>query len=408
VEGEISVPLLSKERLRRYIGLKRDFREDRYINLHPIQRGGVLTPEAREALLEFGDGYSTCDWCPPKQSRLDAIESPPIAQFMQDLAEFLDMDVARVVTRCREAKFIAFATLGEPGDYVVVDGLAHYSTYLAAELARLKVKEVPHGGYPEFKVDLEAYATKIEEVKRETGRLPAAALLTHADYLYGNLNDAAAVGKICREYGVPFVLNAAYTAGVMRVEGKKLGADVVVSSGHKSWAASAPTGILAMREEVADRVLARSKIVGDWSGRRFGLKEYALLGCTVMGGPLISLMASFPYVVQRVERWEEELKNARYLVEQLERIEGTRQLGIRPKQHTLTHIESEGLYRASERHRRRGYFLYEELRRRGIVGVQPGLTRHFKLNTYGLPREKIELVADAFLEIARGQGLKVS
>ncbi len=402
------MPRIPKERLERYLGLKREFKEERYINLHPIQRGGVLTSEARKALLEFGDGYSTCDWCPPKQARLDAIERPPIAQFMQDLAEFLNMYVARVVTRCREAKFIAFTTLGEPGDYVVVDGLAHYSTYIAAELARLKIKEVPHGGHPEFKLDLDAYATKIEEVKQETGKLPAVVLLTHVDYLYGNLNDAAVVGKICKKYGVPFLLNAAYTAGVMPIDGKKLGADIIVSSGHKSWAASAPTGILAMKEELVDKVLARSKVVGDWSKRKFGLKEYALLGCTVMGGPLISLMASFPHVVERVERWPQEVEQARYLVEQLERIEGTRQLGVKPKQHTLIHMESEGLYKASQVHKRRGFFLYDELKRRGIVGIQPGLTKHFKLNPYGLPREKVEQVAKAFLDIAREQGLAVS
>jgi len=398
---------IPKERLGKYLNLQREFKEERYINLHPIQRGGVLTDAARKALLEFGDGYSTCDWCPPKAARLDAIERPPIAQFMQDLAEFLSMDVARVVTRCREAQFIAFATLGEPGDYVVVDGLAHYSTYIAAELARLKVKEVPHSGHPEFKLDLDAYADKIEEVKRETGKLPAAVLLTHVDYLYGNLNDATAVGKICKKYEIPFILNAAYTGGVMPIDGKKLDVDILVSSGHKSWAASAPTGILALKEELVDRVLARSKMVGDWSERKFGLKEYALLGCTVMGGPLISLMASFPHVVDRVEHWGEEVEKARYLIEQLERIEGTRQLGVKPKQHTLTHMESEGLYKASQAHKRRGFFLYDELKRRNIVGIQPGLTKHFKLNTYGLTKAKVEHVAKAFLEIAKDQGLTI-
>ena len=401
------MPKIPKERLEKYLNLQREFKEERYINLHPIQRGGVLTDAARKALLEFGDGYSTCDWCPPKAARLDAIERPPIAQFMQDLAEFLGMDVARVVTRCREAQFIAFATLGQPGDYVVVDGLAHYSTYIAAELARLKVKEVPHSGHPEFKLDLDAYADKIEEVKRETGKLPAAVLLTHVDYLYGNLNDAAVVGKICKKFGVPFLLNAAYTAGVMPMDGKKFGADILVSSGHKSWAASAPTGILAIKEELIDRVLARSKIMGDWSGRKFSLKEYALLGCTVMGGPLISLMASFPHVVERVERWPQAVELARYLVDQLERIEGTRQLGIKPKQHTLTHMESEGFYEVSQAHKRRGFFLYEELKRRGIVGIQAGLTKHFKLNTYGLTKAKVEHVAKAFLEIAKDQGLAI-
>ena len=366
----------------------------------------MLSDAARKAILEFGDGYSTCDWCPPKTPRLDEIHRPPIAEFLKDLADFLGMDVARVVTRCREAKFIAFTTLAEPGDHVVVDSLAHYSTYLAAELARLKVKEIPHSGYPEFKLDLNAYADGIEEVERETGKPPAVVLLTHVDHHYGNLNDAAAVGKICKRYGVPFLLNAAYTAGVMPANGKKLGADVLVSSGHKSWAASAPTGILAMGEEISKRVLARSKISGEWSQRKFPEKEFALLGCTVMGAPLLTLMASFPTIVERVKRWGEEVEKARYLVEQLERIEGTKQLGTKPKQHTLVHIESEGFHRVSQKHKRRGFFLYEELRKRNIVGIQPGLTKHFAINTYGLRREEVEKVADAFLEIARKYGLK--
>jgi len=402
------MPQIPKDRLAKYRVLKRDFNEDKFINLQPIQRGGVLTPEAREAAVEFADGYSVCDWCPPKSARLDKIERPPIASFMEDLAEFLGMDVARVVTRCREAQFIAFATLGSPGDHVVVDSLAHYSTYTAIELARMKVKEVPHGEYPEFKVDLDAYAAKIEEVKKETGKLPAAVLLTHVDYLYGNLNDAVAVGKIAKKYGVPFILNAAYTGGTMDLDGRKLGADVITSSGHKSWAASAPTGILAATGEAGEKLFARSKIVGDWSGRKFGLKEYALLGCTVMGSPLMTLIASFPHVVERVKHWDEELANVRYLVEQLERIEGTRQIGVRPKEHTLTHMESEGFFKASETHKRKGFFLYEELRKRGIVGIQPGLTKHFKFNSYGLPREKVEKVASAFLEIAEEQKLAVS
>ncbi len=395
------------ERLRKYVGLHRKYAGGQLINLNPIQRGGILTEEARRVIVEFGDGYSVCDWCPAKTPRLDMIRRPPIMEFMEDLAEFLGMDVARVVTRCREAKFIAFRMLGKPGDYVVVDSLAHYSTYLAAELAGLRVKEVPHGGYPEFRVDVEAYAEKIEEVKRETGRPPVLAVLTHVDYMYGNLNDAARVAEICHEHDVPLLLNAAYTAGVMPVDGRKLGVDILVSSGHKSWAASAPTGILAATHEMAEKILRHPRIQGDWSGRTFKVKELALLGCTVMGAPLVTLMASFPAVVERVQHWGDEVKKARYLVEQVERIEGTKQLGVKPKEHTLIHIESKGLYRVSQSHKRRGFFLYDELKKRKIVGIQPGLTKHFKLNTYGLSWEQVKYVAESFLEIAEKYGLSI-
>ncbi|MCQ5373741.1 MAG: O-phospho-L-seryl-tRNA:Cys-tRNA synthase [Candidatus Methanomethylicia archaeon] len=399
---------IPKERLEKYKGLRRDFAEEEYINLQPIQRGGILTEEAMRAILEFGDGYSTCDWCPPKTARLDMITNPPIQDFYKDLAEFLGMDVARVVTRCREAKFIAFKMLGRPGDYVVLDSTAHYSSYIAAELADMRVKEVPNSGPPEFRVDLNEYATKIEEVKEECGRLPAVILLTHVDYLYGNLNDAKIVGKIARDYGVPFILNCAYTAGVMPVDGKELGADIITSSGHKSWAASAPTGILAFNRSLEGKLATRSKIEGDLTKRKFGAKELAMLGCTVMGAPLITLMASFPEVVSRVERWGEEIGKVRYLVSELERIEGVRQLGIRPKLHTLTHMETEGFYKISLAHKRKGYFLYDELRERKIVGIQPGLTKHFKFNTYGLTWDQIRYVRDAFFDIAKKYGLSVS
>ncbi len=398
---------LTKDRLRKYLNVKREFSESKYINVNPIQRGGVLSKEARMALLEWGDGYSVCDFCPPRTPRLDKITNPPINDFYQDLADFLGMDEARVVTRCREAKFITFMMLGKPGDYVILDSLAHYTSYLAAEASGLRVKEVPNSGYPEFKIDVDAYATKIEEILKETGKPPALALITHVDYQYGNLVNATKITKICHEYNVPVVLNAAYTAGVSPVNGKKLGVDVIVSSGHKSWAACAPTGILAMTDEMAKKILKTSSIEGDITKRRFAIKELALLGCTVMGAPLITLMASFPHVVERVNRWDEEVEKARYVVKELERIDGFKQLGVKPKMHTLIHMESTSFYDVSKRHKRKGFFLYDELKARGIVGIQPGMTKHFKFNVYGLSWSQIEHFIRSFHEIARKYGVEV-
>lgn len=34
------------------------------INIDPLQTGGMLTEAARRALVEWGDGYSVCDFCP--------------------------------------------------------------------------------------------------------------------------------------------------------------------------------------------------------------------------------------------------------------------------------------------------------------------------------------------------------
>ncbi len=60
------------ENLEMFTNLKRDVAE---INLDPLQRGGILTPEARAALVEWGDGYSICDFC---VGAMDRIKNPPI------------------------------------------------------------------------------------------------------------------------------------------------------------------------------------------------------------------------------------------------------------------------------------------------------------------------------------------
>jgi Sep-tRNA:Cys-tRNA synthase (EC 2.5.1.-) len=50
-------------------------REEDFINIDPIQVAGRLTPEARKALIAYGDGYSVCDYC-FKPFRLDHIKNP--------------------------------------------------------------------------------------------------------------------------------------------------------------------------------------------------------------------------------------------------------------------------------------------------------------------------------------------
>ena len=374
---------LSGESLRRFEDLRRE--NSSCINLNPIQRGGILSPAARRALGEWGDGYSVCDFC---EGCLSDIKKPPIDVFVKEaLPEFLEIDVVRVTNGAREGKYLVMHSLCEKGDTVLVDGNAHYSTFVAAERAGLKVESVPNSGGPEFKVDADWYAERIDVVK------PKLVVLTYPDGSYGNVPDAARVGRICRDKGVPFLINGAYSVGRMPVSAKKLYADFVVASGHKSMAACGPVGLLGAGKEYAEKVFRRSE--------KYKKKELELLGCSARGLPLITLMASFPLVVERVKRWDLEVGNARYFSSELEKIGGIRQLGEKPHNHDLMSFESEVFFKISERHKKSRFFLYSELKDRGIVGLKPGITKNFKVSTYGLSGEELRKVVDAFAEIAK-------
>jgi len=360
------------------------------INIDPLQTGGLLTEAAKQALVEWGDGYSVCDFC---GGVLDLIKKPPIHDFVhQALPEFLGCDEARVTNGARESKFAVMHSIGKPGDWIVLDGLAHYSSYVAAERAGLNIKVVPHAGSPEYYLDPDGYGRAIEEVTKESGKPPALALVTYPDGSYGNIPDAKKIASVCHEYDVPLLLNGAYCVGRMPVSAKEIGADFIVGSGHKSMAASGPVGVLGVSKEYAPVVFRKST--------HNKVKEVELLGCTARGATVMTLMASFPEVVKRTRNWDQEVENARWFSSKLEGL-GFIQRGQKPHSHDLMFFEAPGFYEISEKVKNGRYFLYKELKERNIHGIKSGLTKYFKLSTFGLGKEKLGIVADSFKDILK-------
>lgn len=357
------------------------------LNLNPLQRGGVLSVEARKALMEYSDGYSVCDYC---AGRLDQISNPLITGFLDDLAKFINVDEVRTTHGARESKFAIMHALCEPGDTIIVDGNAHYTTHLAAERNKLEMIEVPNSRHPEYKITPEKYQETLENAV-DKGIDVKLALLTHVDGNYGNLTDAKATGKVAQEAGVPIILNCAYSMGRLPIDAKALNMDFVVGSGHKSMAASGPIGVIGMKEEYAESVLKLSK--------KHAVKEIEMLGCTSRGAPVATLMASLPHVVERVKHWREEVQKTRRLVRKMEEIEGITQVGARPKEHDLVRFETPVFDEIAQKHPRRGFFLYEELKKRNIVGIKRGQTKWFKCSVYGFSEEQIDYIADSFKEI---------
>jgi len=178
--------------------------------------------------------------------------------------------------------------------------------------------------------------------------------------------------------------------GRMPVSLREIGADFIVGSGHKSMAASGPVGVLGMKEEWAEVVLRRSE--------KYKNKEVELLGCTARGATIVTLMASFPHVKERVKRWDKEVKKARRFATEMEEL-GIKQLGDKPHNHDLMFFHAEVLYEISRKAKGGRFFLYRELKSRKIHGIKPGLTRYFKLSTYGLSDEEVDYVLNAFKEI---------
>ncbi|MEW6680289.1 MAG: O-phospho-L-seryl-tRNA:Cys-tRNA synthase [bacterium] len=363
-------------------------REEYYINLNPLQTGSRTNKAVRMTALEFIDGYAVCDYC---KGVLHLIEKPPICDLTSDLAEFLGMDEVRFTLGAREGKFAVIHALLSLGDVIVCDSNRHYTTYVAAERVGAKLYEVENTGYPEYEIRPQSYREVFERVIKETGSPPQLAILTHVDGDYGNLVNAKEVSKICNEFDVPFLLNAAYTAGRMEIKGKELGADFLVASCHKGFGVPGTLGILATTKKWVDLLFRKSNTYKN--------KDIELLGCTARSCSIVSLITAMPFVKERIGHWEEEVEKVRWFVKEMESLGGIRQLGIRPKQHDLIRFETPVFAEVAKHHRKRGYFLYHELEKRGVVGIKPGQTDWFKLSTYGLSWDQVKYLFEVFKEI---------
>ena len=376
--------------------IKRDTRDS--INIDPLQTAGILTDAARDALMEWGDGYSVCDYC---GGVLDLVKKPPIHEFIHKaLPDFLGVDEARVMNGARESKFAVMHSLateaaskGDKDNYVIMDAWAHYSSKVAAERAGL---EVVFTKKPENEILPEDFLEAIETGIKERGKKPLLTQITYPDGSYGNIANVKKIAQISHEFEIPLLVNGAYSVGRMPVNAKEFGADYIVGSGHKSMSACGPVGVLGVcGEEAAARLFRKSK--------HAKVKEVELLGCTSRGAPIMTLMASFPEVVRRTQpnEWEKEVSLAQSFIKRMEDTGKFKLFGQNPHQHDLMFFEASGFFNISERTKRGRYFLYDELKDKKIHGIKPGLTKNFKISSFGLGKEKLDYVAETFEEILK-------
>jgi cysteine desulfurase/selenocysteine lyase len=102
---------------------------------------------------------------------------------------------------------------------------------------------------------------------------PRMVILNHGSNVVGTIQPLAEIGKICREKGVYFAVDASQTAGSQKIDVQEMNIDLLAFTGHKCL--MGPTGIGGsyIRENVPIRV-TRYGGSGVRSAQRTHLEEY--------------------------------------------------------------------------------------------------------------------------------------
>ncbi len=149
-----------------------------------------------------------------------------------------------------EALNVALFGLVHPGAVVAHGPLEHNAVArpLAwlAEQRGVKLVEVP--GDEQGRVTPAALAATLS-----AGRVDLFVTL-HASNVHGLAQDLAGLGEVCRSRAVPFVVDAAQSAGALVLDARGMNIDVLCVTGHKALLGPTGTGALLLSADAAERV----------------------------------------------------------------------------------------------------------------------------------------------------------
>ena len=136
----------------------------------------------------------------------------------------------------------------KPGDHVVVSSMEHNAVMrplnqLAAQGVAFDAAQAdPDGTLP---------IARVEALLRPDTRL---VVMTHASNICGTILPIQAVGDLCQAKGIPFVVDAAQTAGILPLSMETLHAAAIAFTGHKGLLGPQGIGGMVIREEFAQQI----------------------------------------------------------------------------------------------------------------------------------------------------------
>ena len=136
---------------------------------------------------------------------------------------------------CTQGLNIAIGSLIKEGDRVLISGFEHNAVVrpLYARKADLRI-----AGRRLFQ-----WEEILDSFRRELRRGVDAAVFTYVSNVFGYILPVEKLAALCREAGVPFILDAAQAAGSLKVS-MELGADFIAMPGHKGLLGPQGTGLL--------------------------------------------------------------------------------------------------------------------------------------------------------------------
>lgn len=151
------------------------------------------------------------------------------------------------LSNCTQAINYVLKGVLKGGDHFIISNLEHNAVSRPA--FKLMEKGVNFSVFNAFAKDIE------EEIQRHITPETKMIFCTHASNVCGKVLPVDRIGRLCKEKGILFGVDAAQSAGILPINMEKSGIDFLCIASHKGLFAPMGTGILIANSKISDTII---------------------------------------------------------------------------------------------------------------------------------------------------------
>jgi cysteine desulfurase/selenocysteine lyase len=237
-----------------------------------LDNGATSFPKP-ESVYTFMDQFYRHNGVSPGRSGYDlSIETGNIVEDTRKaLTQYFNgKDSNRLVfsLNSTDALNLAISGLLNPGDHVITTTMEHNSVlrplYHQSLYNDVEVDYIPF--------DEKGFVNPDDFVSRFKSNTKLV-VVNHGSNVIGTVQPIKEIGKLCKERGVTFLVDASQTAGKLSIDIEEMNVDVIAFTGHKSLLGPTGIGGLYVKEDVVIKH-TRAGGTGVKSAQRHHLEEY--------------------------------------------------------------------------------------------------------------------------------------
>jgi cysteine desulfurase family protein len=217
-----------------------------------LDNAATTFPKPKEVLIAALDAYTRFGVNPGRSGYdLCLMAGELVAVTRKELTHlFGGTDPNRLVftSNATDALNLAIQGILEGGDHVVSTTIEHNSV-----IRPLNHMARERGVTVEYVAVADDGVVDPAEIRRRLRRNTKLVAVNHGSNVIGTIQPVAEIGRVCRDRGVLFLVDAAQTAGVIPIDVQAMDIDVLAFTGHKSLLAPTGIGGLYVREGVGIR-----------------------------------------------------------------------------------------------------------------------------------------------------------